>query len=147
MTYNVYFYVCMQNFRLLCSSCLLLLLLLLVCYTKHLFAFSRNWMQNIVIHFFCLRNFKVAIQGYRYQSWIASVLVKLESYYKSAKQRPVSRRILVVYWLDIDVYAWQHFFTRTRLKTFFSIFLLYSPSLCDWIFKDGSTEINGNNCA
>lgn len=39
------------------------------------------------------------------------------------------------------------FFTRTRLKTFFSIFLLYSPSLCDWIFKDGSTEINGNNCA
>lgn len=73
--------------------------------------------------FFCLRNFKVAIQGYRYQSWIASVLVKLESYYKSAKQRPVSRRILVVYWFDIDVYAWQHFFSRELdLRLFFQYF-------------------------
>lgn len=36
---------------LVCYVRLRILLLLRLCYTKHLFVFSRKWMQNIVIHF------------------------------------------------------------------------------------------------
>lgn len=123
MTYNVYFYVCMQNFRLLCSSCLLLLLLLLVCYTKHLFAFSRNWMQNIVIHFFLSQEFQSGDPGIpvsKLDSICPGKTWELLQIRKTKTCVQENSSCLLVWHRRLCMPTF--FFTRTRLKTFFQYF-------------------------